>query len=431
MTGALTGGTTISNSGVHTSGSFSTAGAITTGAATSNQVGGVTLNTAAISGVSSIGMTGALSGGTTISNSGSTTSGSFSTAGAITTGAATSNQVGGVTLSNSRLGVNCNAPAYSLDVTGQFRNIFTGSASTAAYTFGSNNDTYVLQTPTAKYGGGVASLMFGLSAATDYPLARIYGIDTAASGTYLGGLGLQVGYNIGMVDVMRLITVSGAPRVGINCNAPSYTLDVSGNAAASTSIIGGSGYLGNLGANSATTFAILGFNSSNQAGIYGRKGTNNNYAGLDFVSYINTVSTTVMTISPNSATVGINCNAPAYTLDVTVPLNGIGTRFQNTSAHGMCTFSAQGALSSGSYTFSNAAISNIALLIGGFHLENTAYWADFVTYFSGTHVYNNLSYTSSAGFNLTSSGPNQLIFTFSGLGSTNYSFSATIYYTLY
>ena len=105
-------------------------------------------------------------------------------------------------------------------------------------------------------------------------------------------------------------------NVGINCNAPSYTLDVNGNVAAYTSIIGGSGYLGNLGVNSPTTFAILGFNSSNQAGIYGRKGLNNNYGGLDFVSYINTVSTTVMTISPNDARVGINCNAPSYTLDV-------------------------------------------------------------------------------------------------------------------
>jgi len=106
-------------------------------------------------------------------------------------------------------------------------------------------------------------------------------------------------------------------QFGINCNAPAYTLDVNGNVAANTSIIGGSGYLGNLGVNSASTFPILGFNSSNQAGIYGRKGVNNNYAGLDFVSCINTVSTTVMTISPNDARVGINCNAPQTALDVT------------------------------------------------------------------------------------------------------------------
>ena len=139
----------------------------------------------------------------------------------------------------------------------------------------------------------------------------------------------------------------------------------------------------------------------------------------------------VNTMSVTAAGVGIFCNAPQSTLDVFTPSTGIGTRFQNSSAHGICTFSAQGNLSGGSYTFSNAAISNIALLIGGFHLANTAYWADFVTYFSGTHVYNNLSYTSSGGFNLTSSGPNQLIFQFAGLGTTAYSFTATIYYTLY
>ena len=116
-------------------------------------------------------------------------------------------------------------------------------------------------------------------------------------------------------NVIGGITLSNS-YLGVNCNAPAYTLDVSGNAAVSTSIIGGSGYLGNLGVNAATTFAILGFNASNQAGIYGRKGANNNYSGLDFVSMINAVSTTVMTVSPNSASVGIGTTAPAYTLDV-------------------------------------------------------------------------------------------------------------------
>ena len=154
-------------------------------------------------------------------------------------------------------------------------------------------------------------------------------------------------------------------------------------------------------------------------------------SGWKFGLQGNSARTTNVLTLVDTGNIGISCNSPLCTLDVTVPLNGIGMRFQNSSAHGMCSFSAQGALSSGSYTFSNANISNIALLIGGFHLQNTTYWADFVTYFDGSHVYNNLSYTSSGGFNLTSSAANQLIFTFAGLGSTNYSFSATIYYTLY
>ena len=132
-----------------------------------------------------------------------------------------------------------------------------------------------------------------------------------------GNLDIYTGITDSNIAVASNLTMSIAKGfVGINCNAPAYTLDVSGNAAVSTSIIGGNGYLGNLGANAATTFAILGFNASNQAGIYGRKGANNNYSGLDFVSMINAVSTTVMTVSPNSASVGIGTTAPAYTLDV-------------------------------------------------------------------------------------------------------------------
>jgi hypothetical protein len=79
---------------------ISTAGAITTGAATSNSVGGVTLNNTAISTAGAI-TTGAATsnsvGGVTLNNT------AISTAGAITTGAATSNSVGGVTLSNTRI----------------------------------------------------------------------------------------------------------------------------------------------------------------------------------------------------------------------------------------------------------------------------------------------------------------------------------------
>ena len=129
-----------------------------------------------------------------------------------------------------------------------------------------------------------------------------------------------LGSNINGVSGNLVLNQYGG-NVGIGNNAPVYTLDVSGNTAATGSIIGGNGYLGNLSVNTATTFPILGFNASNQAGIYGRKGTNNNYSGLDFVSMINQVATTVMTVSPNAAAVGINCNAPVYTLDVSGSIN--------------------------------------------------------------------------------------------------------------
>jgi len=146
----------------------------------------------------------------------------------------------------------------------------------------------------------------------DYGDNKIRKVNIATSNvTTYAGTGVA-GFADGSVPTSTVVnnTLLVNSNVGINCNAPAYALDVSGNAAASTSIIGGSGYLGNLGVNSATTFPILGFNASNQAGIYGRKGTNNNYSGLDFVSWINQVATTVMTVSPNAAAVGINQTAP-------------------------------------------------------------------------------------------------------------------------
>jgi hypothetical protein len=194
----------------------------------------------------------------------------------------------------------------------------------------------------------------GLTAGNFYMNSIFFGV--SGYGGYIGGGLLQgtgsfmsiggVYNNSNSTPTIHIASQnSGASNyVGINNSNPAYTLDVSGNAAASTSIVGGSGYLGNLGANSATTFAILGFNSSNQAGIYGRKGTNNSYAGLDFVSYINTVSTTVMTISPNDARVGINCNAPVQTLDVGGTL-GLFTPSDGASPTGTTRFAM--------YTYSN------------------------------------------------------------------------------
>jgi hypothetical protein len=125
------------------------------------------------------------------------------------------------------------------------------------------------------------------------------------------------------------------------------TISNSSNIATTASLIAWNGVLGNLAVNTAATTALLGFNASNQAGIYGRKGANNSYSGLDFVSLINNLSTTVMTISPNDARVGIGITAPAYTLDVNGSLR-VGSTFLGSNVYGAYAYFQNSALSSAS-----------------------------------------------------------------------------------
>jgi hypothetical protein len=85
---------------------------------------------------------------------------------------------------------------------------------------------------------------------------------------------------------------------------------------------------------------------------------------------------------------------------------------------------------SGQYTWTSP-VSNVNVVVGGINVSGGVYWAGFVAYFSGTHTYDNLSFSSSGGFSLSGGGANALIFGFSGPGATNFALSLNVFYTTY
>lgn len=125
-------------------------------------------------------------------------------------------------------GVNVATPATALDVFGgaQITGAGTNNLNSSLQFYGPGHDTLTLKNPLSMYQGGITSLFFGNQTA-DYPLARIYAYDTQPDygGGFSGSLVFQYGTGTGLAESMR-ITSNG--NVGINCNAPTRTLDVDG-----------------------------------------------------------------------------------------------------------------------------------------------------------------------------------------------------------
>ena len=359
--GAITGATTISNSGLHTTGTLTSGGTITapsinnaagtltvTGAATAanhtltvgapttascnaintagtiyasgtnaHTLGLVTFTNGAIAGVTTVSnsssaaitsigesarpvgniyattFTGALSGNASgLSGTPNISVGTIGASGAITAGSTNAHTLGPITFSNGTINNGANT--------------ITFTAAT-----GSNSNTLTVGQPTL--GNGSAIYTTGKITAGSF-----LGNATSASTAYAGAAGSGT-FNVSVSSAASNNTMTVAAGTD-GCNAI-YT---AGTIGASGTITGWYNSLANLTVNTAGTTALLGFNASNQAGIYPRKGINNNYAGLDFVSWINTTSTTVMTISPNDARVGIGQTSPAYTLDVNGTIGASG-----------------------------------------------------------------------------------------------------------
>jgi hypothetical protein len=139
--------------------------------------------------------------------------------------------------SNQRVGINTTAPAYTLDVSGNTRVNINGSVSTTNYEYGAGYDSLTIQSTIAPYSGGISSIAF---TNTGMPMGRIYCQDAQPTGgaAYLSRMVFQTnasGTGVALAERMR-IDANG--YVGINCNAPAYTLDVNGGVKISSNTAG-------------------------------------------------------------------------------------------------------------------------------------------------------------------------------------------------
>jgi hypothetical protein len=132
------------------------------------------------------------------------------------------------------VGIGESNPVTTLDVNGNQQVKANGSSSTSVY--GATNDTLTLRSTCNAYGGGIASIYFGINT-DNYPLARIYAQDASGGGTYQGRLVFQTN-NAGTTLVERMRIEAGG-NVGIGTNAPAYKLDVTGTIRATAGLVFG------------------------------------------------------------------------------------------------------------------------------------------------------------------------------------------------
>jgi sugar lactone lactonase YvrE len=138
-------------------------------------------------------------------------------------------------------GINCNAPQTNLDVKGTVQ-IFSDSynlcnssnrpTTSGTYSYGAGLDTLTLKTT----GWGIpnvsgTSILFNGGIST-YPFGRISGIDSF-DGNWAGDVVIEAQYQGLLYERLRIL---GNGKVGINCNAPGYTLTVNGAIYASSTI---------------------------------------------------------------------------------------------------------------------------------------------------------------------------------------------------
>jgi sugar lactone lactonase YvrE len=138
-------------------------------------------------------------------------------------------------------GINCNAPQTNLDVKGTVQifsdsynlcNSSNGPSTSGTYSYGAGLDTLTLKTT----GWGIpnvsgTSILFNGGIST-YPFGRISGIDSF-DGNWAGDIVIEGQYTGLLYERMR---IKGNGKVGINCNAPGYTLTVNGAIYASSTI---------------------------------------------------------------------------------------------------------------------------------------------------------------------------------------------------
>jgi sugar lactone lactonase YvrE len=145
-----------------------------------------------------------------------------------TSGGAYNSIAGLVVASNGNVGVNCNAPAYRLDVAGQARVVFNGSIATTVGGAGTNTtDTLHLQSPSAVgvSSNPTVSILFANSTQENFPYGRIAARDEqVGSGGYASSMIFQT--NNGSYTLTERMRIHMNGNVGIGTPTPGYRLDV-------------------------------------------------------------------------------------------------------------------------------------------------------------------------------------------------------------
>ena len=293
----------------------------------------------------------------------------ISSGGNLSNPATTSNIIGGVTLCNSTLGVNCNAPAYTLDVLGS-----------AAYTPASLSATARLTTPAVVWSN--SNIPLGTFASnTSLQLA---GLQLAYNGSVYGGdIAGGIQQNVG--GVLSLGTTSGAAAVNnyenmrmTNCNTwfparggvqitgdSGLQLQVPGSIFCPGAAASGSGFVSSLSnSNVATAFGASNFTIE----LWAFPTYTSTYADLPIFSTGITATSEIRIAQSITAS-----NTPGFRIGTTAVQGTAGAIVSNTWYHvalvrnaNVFTMYINGVSNAGAtiagFTFSNAA----AILLGAY-----------------------------------------------------------------
>ena len=195
------------------------------------------------------------------SNSGNTTERMF----------ITNNACNNLVLSNGSVGVNCNAPAYQLDI----NNSNSASIGTVqivrpgANTSVSTNALVIYNGQTSGNGDGGAIYFdhsYGFQGQTRG--SRIASIADGGSFGQSVGLVFQTGQNY----VQERLRISATGNVGVNCNAPAYQLDVNGIARSGIPVSSLTGTSATFGANAFGIYYYITNSAFSNIGLYNTSG---------------------------------------------------------------------------------------------------------------------------------------------------------------